>query len=43
MSLGRATTYTATRVTPATYYARVRARNTCGTSDTSNELRVVVP
>ena len=43
LSLGRATAYTATRVTPATYYARVRARNTCGTSDASNELRVVVP
>jgi hypothetical protein len=43
LSLGRATAYTATRVTPATYYARVRAKNTCGTSDASNELRVVVP
>lgn len=43
MALGRDTRYTATRVTPATYYARVRAKNLCGTSGPSNELRVVVP
>jgi hypothetical protein len=43
MSIGRVTTYTATRVTPAIYYARVRARNACGTSEPSRELRVIVP
>jgi len=42
MPLGRMTTYTATRVNPATYYARVRAKNTCGISTTSNEIRVTV-
>jgi 4-amino-4-deoxy-L-arabinose transferase-like glycosyltransferase len=43
MPLGRATTYTATRVNPATYYARVRARNVCGVSAASGEIRITVP
>jgi hypothetical protein len=42
MPLGRTTTYTATRVNPATYYARVRAKNTCGFSAPSAEIRVTV-
>jgi hypothetical protein len=42
MPLGRTTTYTATRANPATYYARVRAKNTCGVSGASNEIRVIV-
>jgi hypothetical protein len=42
MSIGRATHYTATRITPAIYYARVRAKNTCGTSAPSPEIRVRV-
>jgi hypothetical protein len=42
MPLGRTTTYTATRVNPATYYARVRAKNTCGVSRPSAEIRVIV-
>jgi hypothetical protein len=42
MPLGRTTTYTATRVNPATYYARVRAKNTCGVSAPSGEIRVAV-
>jgi hypothetical protein len=42
LPLGRTTSYTATRVNPATYYARVRARNTCGVSPPSGEIRVTV-
>jgi len=41
--IGRVTTYTATRVNPAIYYARVRARNTCGISPPSEEIQVTVP
>jgi len=42
MMVGRTTSYTAARVAPATYYTRIRARNTCGTSRASAELAVVV-
>jgi 4-amino-4-deoxy-L-arabinose transferase-like glycosyltransferase len=38
----RTTTYTAENVNPATYYARVRAKNICGLSDPSAELSVTV-
>jgi len=41
-NLGRTTTFTVGGVRPATYYARVRSRNACGTSGPSNELAVVV-
>jgi hypothetical protein len=41
-NLGRTTTFTVGGVRPATYYARVKSRNACGTSDPSNELAVVV-
>jgi hypothetical protein len=43
MRLGRATTYTAAQVNPGTYYARVRARNLCGLSEASDDIRVLVP
>ena len=43
LPVGRTTTYTATRVNAATYYARVRAKNTCGVSPPSPEVVVVVP
>jgi hypothetical protein len=39
---GRAPTYTATRVNPATYYTRVRAKNLCGVSGPSQEIAVTV-
>jgi hypothetical protein len=42
MSIGRTPTYTATRVNPATYYARVRAKNLCGVSGPSQEIAVAV-
>jgi hypothetical protein len=42
LTVGRTTAYTATSVTPATYYARVRARNICGISPASSEIRVTV-
>jgi hypothetical protein len=41
-NLGRTTTFTATDVRPATYYARVRGKNSCGTGGVSNEIVVVV-
>jgi hypothetical protein len=42
MPLGRTTTYTAAQVNPGTYYARVRAKNRCGVSPPSAEIRVMV-
>jgi hypothetical protein len=42
MSIGRTPTYTATRVNPATYYTRVRAKNLCGVSGPSPEIAVSV-
>jgi len=42
LNLGRMTTFKASGVAPATYYARVRGKNACGTSDQSNEIIVVV-
>ena len=41
-TVGRTTTFTVTQVTPATYYARVRASNLCDVSPPSDELRVTV-
>jgi predicted phage tail protein len=41
--VGATTTFTATGVAPGTYYARVRARNACGTSAASFELTIFVP
>ena len=41
-NLGRTTTFTASDVPPATYYARVRGRNACGTGGVSDEIMVVV-
>jgi hypothetical protein len=38
-----ATTLVATGVGSATYFVRVRARNSCGTSSSSNEVAIVVP
>jgi hypothetical protein len=40
--VGATTTFTATGVVAGTYYVRVRARNVCGTSASSNELTIVV-
>jgi hypothetical protein len=40
---GTATTFTTTGVGRGTYYVRLRARNTCGTSGVSNEITLVVP
>ena len=37
------TTLVATGVGGGTYFVRVRARNACGTSSTSNEVAIVVP
>ena len=39
---GSARTYSATQVSPGTYYVRVRSTSGCGTSDASNEVVVVV-
>lgn len=41
--VGTATSFKTAAVPPATYYARVRVRNRCGTGDPSNEVAVVVP
>ncbi len=38
-----ATTFSATGLSPGTFYIRVRAKNSCGTSVTSNEVVAVVP
>ena len=38
-----ATTLVATGVGSATYFVRVRARNSCGMSTSSNEVAIVVP
>jgi hypothetical protein len=40
--VGSGTTLTANGVGNGTYYVRVRARNACGTSAPSGELRLVV-
>jgi hypothetical protein len=40
---GTATTFTATGVGRGTYFVRLRARNTCGTSGVSNEVTLIVP
>jgi hypothetical protein len=42
LPLGRTTTYTAAQVNPGTYYVRVRAKNVCGLSEASDEIRVIV-
>jgi hypothetical protein len=41
--VGRTTTYTARGVNPATYYVRAKAKNLCGVSPPSTEIRVAVP
>jgi Peptidase family C25 len=38
-----ATTMIATGISSATYFVRVRGRNSCGTSGSSNEVAIVVP
>lgn len=38
-----ATAFSASGVKPGTYYGRLRARNSCGTSKASNEIKVIVP
>lgn len=44
LDLGQpATMFAAAGVASGTYYVRVRARSSCGTSRASNEVRVVVP
>jgi hypothetical protein len=40
---GTATTFTAPGVGRGTYYVRLRAKNSCGTSSVSNEVTLVVP
>jgi hypothetical protein len=40
---GTATSFTAAGVGRGTYYVRLRAQNTCGTSGPSNEVTLVVP
>jgi predicted phage tail protein len=40
--VGNTTTLTATSVAAGTYYVRVRAKNSCGTSSASNEVVVTV-
>ena len=40
---GTATSFTASGVGHGTYYVRLRAKNTCGTSAPSNEVVLVVP
>ena len=40
---GTATTFTATSVGRGTYFVRLRAKNTCGTSGVSNEVTLIVP
>jgi len=42
LATGRTATYTVPRADPATYYARVRAKNRCGVGPPSQEVRVVV-
>ena len=41
--IGRPTALTVQNVPPGVYYVRLRATNEVGTSQTSNEVRVVVP
>jgi hypothetical protein len=42
ITLGAATTYTATGVKPGTYYARIIGVSACGSSPASNEIVAVV-